>query len=155
MSGYYVLRLLESALQPFIERLRLHHPSDRSTFLPGGLPPPLHRWIFIYFICFICWESSRFSCFSIVICNLSDSTPDILCCCAIQLSGYCLSSTSILFCINFSPSLPGWGLCLWQHKIWCLILRTAEIRPNSLPSMSPSPGENLGQTAVPSDDTAS
>lgn len=29
---------LESGLQPFIERLRLHHPSDRSTFLPGGLP---------------------------------------------------------------------------------------------------------------------
>ena len=47
-----------------------------------------------------------------VIFNLSDSTPDIISCCDIQLSGYCLSSQSVFFCINFSPSLGSWGLCL-------------------------------------------
>lgn len=47
--------------------------------------------------------SSRFSHFSIVICSLSDSKPDIISPCDIQPCGYGLSSTTVLLCINYPP----------------------------------------------------
>lgn len=78
----------------------LHHHSTPSSpcFSPSWAlhtvrPYPFHL---VYLLSVL-----KVQLFSIVICSLSDSKPDSISPCDIQPSGYCLSSASILFCINY------------------------------------------------------
>lgn len=133
----------------------LHHCSAiSSAFIPPtrwpGHSAVIMPWFFIHFIWFICCVSSRFRCFSIVIWNLSDSKPDIISPCDIQLSGNCLSPVSLLCCINFvlsfrlgTMSVTSRNLMSVNHPI------TTQIRQNSFPSVLLSLGENSGQMLCP------